>query len=115
MTEVVIRRTGKGGSGIVIAVIMLAVLIFVRYGPQLAKQDARQRENLERQRLQQHILETTTSEELSRLRKSLEESDAVEKSLERLHNAAEARSQAEPEEDSTPSDVPDSEVGSPSR
>jgi hypothetical protein len=102
MPEIVIRRSGgKGWGGFVIAAVVLMVLGFARYGPKLARNDAQHREELERQRVQQ-IIETTTSEDMQRLRRSLEESGAVEKSLENMRRAVEAQSQAHPTETSKP-------------
>ena len=112
MPQVVIRRSGKGGSGFVIAAVVLIVLGIAKLGPKLARFDAQDREDRERERSQQ-IIETTTSEDIQRLRRSLEESGAVEKSLENMGRAVEAQSQAQPSATSKsigPSDPADSEL-----
>jgi len=101
MTEIVIRQSGKRGSGFVIAAIILIVFGIARFGPKLAKFDAQDREDQERQRVRQ-IMESTSSEDWERLSRTLKESGAVDKALENIHRAVEEPSQSNSSESSTP-------------
>ena len=87
MSQVVIRQSGKRGSGILIVIAVLAVVGFATYGPRIGRmQDAQEREAEKRIRMRQ-ILERT-DHDLENLREALQESNAAERFLESLPKSA---------------------------
>ena len=84
MPNVIIRQSPKRGSGVVIAVIILIVIGFAKYGPRLGNiQDTQDRE---RQQTLQRIM---NSRDLERIAESLKESDAAAQTLENIRRAGE--------------------------
>ena len=83
MTQVVIRQSGKRGSGILIVVAVLAAIGFAKYGPRFGRlQDAQEREAEKQIRMRQ-LLERN-DEDLENLRESLQKSNAAERFLKSL-------------------------------
>jgi hypothetical protein len=86
MTDVVIRQSGKRRSGAILALIILAVLMFAKYGPEIGQvQNEIEREEFERKR-------TATifqGKDIKNLKKAFEGPDnAAAKFLELLPNRA---------------------------
>ena len=84
MPGITIRQSPKRGSGVVIAVIILIVIGFARFGPRMGNiQDAQDRER------QQNLQRIMNSRNAERIAESLKESDAAAQSLENIRRAGE--------------------------
>jgi hypothetical protein len=105
MSQVVIRQSGKRGSGILIVIAVLAAIGFAKYGPRIGRmQDAQEREADKRIRVRQ-LLERT-DDNLENLRVALQESNAAERFLESLPKPVPESPPAEPAKAPPPTSQP---------
>ena len=83
MTQVVIKQSGKRGSGVLIVVAVLAALGIAKYGPRIGRvQDAQERA-AERQFQRQQWIERNDLD-FEKVRKALKESKSAERLLDSL-------------------------------
>jgi len=90
MTKVTIRQSRKTGTGILLAVVILGVLYFTKWGPGIATIDERRERTNQEQIRRQRVL-TTPPATYENIGGALREGNAAHKSLENLRQFLEER------------------------